>query len=174
MRLFIAIPLKRGMKERIRVVQGQFQRQCVKGNYTPAENLHITLAFIGDYGDPDKVLDVLNNVQFRPFPITMDRIGQFEQLWWTGLSKNAELDILAHNVRYALAENDIPFDRKRFRPHITILRKPEFTQGALRAITVEPVSMIVDKFSLMNSIRGKNGMIYTELGSIPASEEVVI
>ena len=173
MRLFVAIPLKQGIKEKIKEVQAQFLHQQVRGNYTSPENLHITLAFIGDYGNPEKVLDVLETIRFQPFRITMDRLGQFDQLWWTGLSRCPELDALAHNVRYALAENNIPFDRARFRAHITILRKAEYTQGELKPIFVPPASMGVESFSLMQSTRGKNGMIYTELGYVPASEEVV-
>ena len=171
MRLFIAIPMKKAMQEKIKDVQAQFLHQQVRGNYTPPENLHMTLAFIGEFGDPDRVLDALEDVRFRPFRITMDRLGQFDRLWWTGLSRCPELDTLVHNVRYALAENGIPFDRKRFRPHITILRKAEYTRD-LEPVLVAPASMIVDSFSLMQSTRGKNGMIYTETGFIPASEEV--
>ncbi|MBR4743137.1 MAG: RNA 2',3'-cyclic phosphodiesterase [Oscillospiraceae bacterium] len=171
MRLFIAIPLGRVMKERIGAVQEEFRRQRVRGNYTPAENLHVTLAFIGEFGDPDRVLDAVSTVRFRPFRITLDGIGRFDRLWWTGVSKSPELEKLAHNVRYALAENGIPFDRKRFRPHITILRKPEYAQGEPQGIDVDPVSMTVDGVSLMRSDRGKNGMIYTEVGFVSADEE---
>ena len=173
MRLFIAIPMKNEMKERIKDVQVQLLRQHVHGNYTPSENLHITLAFIGEFGDPDQVMDVIETVRFRPFTITMDRLGQFDKLWWTGLSRCPELETLAHNVRYALAEKGIPFDRKRFQPHITVLRKSEYDLGDLEPVFVAPASMWVDSFSLMQSTRGKNGMIYTELGSVPASEGVV-
>lgn len=34
----------------------------------------------------------------------------------------------------------------------------------------EPVSMQVDTISLMRSDRGRNGMIYTELGTVEADE----
>lgn len=170
MRLFLAIPLKHELKEKVKDVQVGFLRQHVRGNYTPPENLHITLAFIGEYGDPDRVMEALEPVRFRPFRITMDRLGQFDQLWWTGLAKCPELDALAHSVRYALAENGIPFDRKRFRAHITILRKPEYTMGDLQPVEMTPASMTVDRICLMQSTRGKNGMIYTELGSLAAEE----
>lgn len=30
-------------------------------------NLHLTLAFIGEYNDPDHVLDAMEQVQFAPF-----------------------------------------------------------------------------------------------------------
>ena len=48
MRLFIAIQLNQKMKQLVSDVQDTFRWQQVKGNYTPEENLHITLAFIGE------------------------------------------------------------------------------------------------------------------------------
>ena len=56
MRLFIAIPLRNNMKKLVRDIQNSFREQNIRGNYTPEENLHITLAFIGEYNDPDEVL----------------------------------------------------------------------------------------------------------------------
>ena len=59
MRLFIAIPLSEKMKQSVADTQGAFRFRGVRGNYTPEENLHVTLAFIGEYGDPNAVLDAL-------------------------------------------------------------------------------------------------------------------
>ncbi|MCR5324507.1 MAG: hypothetical protein K6E85_14720 [Lachnospiraceae bacterium] len=57
MRLFVAIQLSDDMKDAIGSVQEEFKDQGVKGNYTSRENMHLTLAFIGEYGNPDEVLD---------------------------------------------------------------------------------------------------------------------
>ena len=43
MRLFIAIQLNQKMKQLVSDVQDTFRWQQVKGDYTPEENLHITL-----------------------------------------------------------------------------------------------------------------------------------
>lgn len=88
----------------------------VKGNYTKRENLHLTLAFIGE----------------------LDAAG-------------------------------IPYDRKKFSPHITLIRKPECcgtdtAQDILAALTdTKEIRMTADHVSLMRSDRGEHGMIYTEL-----------
>ena len=69
-------------------------------------------------------------------------------------------------LRRALAEADIPFDRKKFSPHITIIRRGK---GSLADVPEGEIdqyfgaSMTVDHISLMRSDRGKSGMIYTEL-----------
>ena len=169
MRLFISINLNTEMKRQVRSIQNSFRRQNVRGNYTPDENLHLTLAFIGEYGDPDAVLEAMENASFSPFVITMDKVGCFDNLWWAGVDDSAELEKLVFRLRHSLAEAGIPFDRKKFSPHVTFLRKAEHVdKAALSHLNVRPVSMKVDRISLMQSTRGKTGMIYTELGYVMA------
>ena len=108
MRLFIAIQLSDEMKHLVLDVEDTIRYMRVRGNYSPSENLHVTLAFIGEYNDPDAVLEVMEKVRFTPFSITMDRIGCFGDLWWTGFQENPELDTLAKNLRHALADAGIP------------------------------------------------------------------
>ena len=169
MRLFIAIQLNQKMKQLVSDVQDTFRWQQVKGNYTPEENLHITLAFIGEYGDPDEILELLNKVFFKSFSITMDKVGCFDELWWTGLEESSELEALVKNIRHVLADAGIPYDKKKFKAHVTFLKKPVYTNGRRIAhMSIEPASMQVSRISLMRSTRGKNGMIYTELGSVAA------
>ena len=170
MRLFIAIQLSNDMKDSIEAVQDEFRDQGVKGNYTIRENMHLTLAFIGEYGDLDRVLDALENVEFAPFDMTLNRVGNFTDLWWTGINNNKELNDLVKSVRHALAEAGIPFDRKRFMPHITFLRKPVYTGSDDLSTNLKPTTMKVEHISLMLSTRGKNGMIYSEMGSVMAQE----
>ena len=167
MRLFIAVKLKPELHDLIRSVQSDFRRQGVRGNYSPAENLHITLAFIGEYGDPDTVADAMERVSFAPFTLTMDRIGCFGDLWWTGLSDSPELQNLVRALRRTLADAGIPFDKKKFKAHITFLRRAA-AYGRIEPPAVQPVSMTVEKISLMRSDRGKKGMIYTEIASVSA------
>ena len=169
MRLFIAIRFSKEIDRALLDCMEGLKRQGVKGNYTPAENLHLTLAFIGEYGDPDRVIEAMENADFQPFSIIMDRVGCFDDLWWTGFADSEELNSLAGKVRRALADAGVPYDRKKFKAHTTFLRKAEYGRhGRTVQADPEPVSMSVDRISLMRSSRGKNGMIYTEIGSVPA------
>ena len=129
MRLFIAIQLNQKMKQLVSDVQDTFRWQQVKGDYTPEENLHITLAFIGEYGDPDEILELMQKVSFKSFSITMDKVGCFDELWWTGLEESSELEALVKNIRHVLADAGIPYDKKKFKAHVTFLRKPVYANG---------------------------------------------
>ena len=170
MRLFISINLSDSMKDALINVQNELFDHGVRGNYTSEENFHLTLAFIGEYPDAEPVLDALSSVSFRPFDITLDGMGRFGDLWWAGMKDSSPLAAVVRRIRRALAENGIPFDRKRFSPHITLIRK---ASGEMPGVPIQSVTMTVDAISLMRSDRGRNGMIYTELGVIaPAPPQV--
>ena len=169
MRLFIAVRLDEHMRDALISVQSVLRKGGVRGNYTRPENLHLTLAFIGEYPDPDTVLDAMGSVDFSPFPLRLEGFGSFGDLYWCGLGGSGELSGCAKRLRRSLAERGIPFDRKRFTPHITLIRRAVVDgKNGFPGITVPEAGMEVRGISLMRSDRGKNGMIYTEIGRFDA------
>ena len=167
MRLFIAIQFYDEILDALSGFQSELREQGVKGNFTSEENLHLTLAFIGDYNDPEAVLDAMEASNFRPFDINLDGVGHFGDLFWMGLADNPALHAYVKRLRHCLAEAGIPFDKKRFSPHITLIRRAEYKYGdEIPVYDVPEGKMRVENISLMRSDRGKNGMIYTEVGVI--------
>ena len=69
MRLFIAIRLDRHIRDGLESIQLYLRDNGIKGNFTKIENLHLTLAFIGEYPDPEYVLDAMRQISFQPFEI---------------------------------------------------------------------------------------------------------
>ena len=165
MRLFIAIRLSDAMKDALTAAQDEMYAHGVQGNFTTRENMHLTLAFIGEYPDKEQVMDALLSVSFSSFSICLKGMGCFRDLWWAGMEESAPLTAVVRRIRRALAENDIPFDKKRFSPHITLIRK---ATGTMPGIQIDTVSMQVKSILLMRSDRGKRGMIYTTVGEIKA------
>ena len=166
MRLFIAINLSDEIKESLMDIQNTMRTYGIRGNETVSDNMHLTLAFIGEYDDPYQVKRIVESIEIKPFEIKLRGIGAFRDLWWVGIENSAPLEAVTRRLRRALAEAEIPFDRKKFNPHITIIRK---AKGRLSDVPEDEISshfgasMTVDHISLMRSDRGKNGMIYTEL-----------
>ena len=165
MRLFIAIELEPNIKNALLEIQGNMKKAGVTGNYTSIDNTHITLAFIGEYSDPDYVLEIMENISFKPFNISLKGFGNFGDLWWAGLDTSDELKTLVRSFRHFLSEAKIPYDRKKFSPHITLIRKA-ICHREMPQITVPHKTMTVSKITLYRSDRGKHGMIRTELGSV--------
>ena len=165
MRIFVALQFEETFRQALLDLQTTLNSCGIKGNYTKPENLHLTLAFIGEYGNPQNILDALEDIEFAPFELSLNGIGRFETILWAGLSTNEQLSQNVKRIRRALAEQKIPFDRKKFMPHITLIRQYYLTKGTeFPDIVIPHLSMKVTHFSVMQSKRGKNGMIYTEIG----------
>ena len=178
MRLFIAIKFSSEIEKVLTDLQDDLKTQGITGNYTNIQNLHLTLAFIGEYDNPKRVMDALNQVLFDPFTISLDeQIGNFGDILWVGTKKNPALMSLDLRVRKALDSYHIPYDKKTFRPHITIVRKAKAYGKKEKYISekkIKKTSMTVEKFSLMESSRidGKSVYtVYTEIDSVEAKEE---
>lgn len=166
MRLFVAVNLNDDMKEALMDIQDAMRTYGVRGRETPPDNMHLTLAFIGDYDDPELVKSVIGSVEIMPFRIKLKGIGAFRDLWWAGIEDCPPLMAVSRKLRRVLSDAGVPFDRKRFSPHITLMRRAEGRLSGMQEDEMAPLlgaSMTVDHISLMRSDRGKNGMIYTEL-----------
>lgn len=161
MRLFIAVKFSEEMTGAVLKMQSQLRRAGVGGNYTKRENLHLTLAFIGEYDDPDKVLEVISSVPLPKLELTLDGFGSFDGIWWAGITRDPRLEDYVRRLRHALSLAGIPFDGKRFSPHITLIRKPD--RAPMPALNVPEAAPSPVRVSLMRSDRGKYGVIYTEI-----------
>ena len=160
MRLFVAIQLSDDMKKMITGTMHGLKKKGVKGRYVPAQNLHLTLAFIGEQSDPGPVKEALEKVSFKPFKLTLSNMGSFGDLLWVGMKGNQGLSALAASVREALDQARIPYDRKKFVPHITIIRK---ASGNWKQVPPPRGDMMVKKISLMKSTFKDGKPVYTEI-----------
>jgi 2'-5' RNA ligase len=161
MRLFIAIQLSEEMKKALITCMHDLKKQGVEGNYTPAQNLHMTLAFIGEYDDAAKVREVIESVPLPQFRMSLSEKGNFGNLLWAGLKGNQKMKIYVKDLRAALKAADIPFDKDEFIPHITLIRKASAKKAY--KVNLPKAEMVVKKVSLMKS-EFKNGKVcYREM-----------
>ena len=110
-------------------------------------------------------MDALEESNFRPISISLEGVGSFGDIFWAGISENRALMSYVKRLRKVLSDHGIPFDRKRFNPHITLVRKAAYNKG-LPTVSIHKKEMMVERISLMRSDRGKHGMIYTEVGCV--------
>lgn len=168
MRLFISLNFDANTVESLCNLQSRLRDNGVEGNFTKPQNLHMTLAFIGEYGKPDDVLDVMEEVPFRYIPICFSDVYVHREMVLVSIAHNPGLESYVRRLRRALAEKGIPFDRKNFNPHITLVRKAVLKNGLPDNLLKNSGLRTTDAdlVSLMQSTRGKNGMIYKDLGHI--------
>lgn len=163
MRLFAAVQLSDEMKASITASMHALKKAGVRGSYVPMQNLHLTLAFIGDTKDVAAVRQALQAVRYKPFRLSLTEMGTFGDLLWTGLKGNQGLSAAVKSVRGALDTAGISYDRKKFVPHITIIRK---MSGSWNSVPAPRGEMMVKKISLMKSEVKDGKRIYTEVFSI--------
>lgn len=160
MRLFVAIELSNEMKSSITQTMHALKKAGVKGSYVPSQNLHLTLAFIGEVKGSAAVKEALQTVKIKPFRLSLSEMGTFGDLLWVGLKGNQGLSGVVRDVREALDAAGISYDKKKFVPHITIIRK---MNGSWKSVPAPKGEMMVKKISLMKSEVKDGKRVYTEI-----------
>ena len=163
MRLFVAIQLSDELRGSLIQTMHDLKKQGVRGDYVPAQNLHLTLAFIGEVQESRSVADALKGISCRPFRLSLADMGCFGDLLWAGVKGNQGLSGAAKEVRDVLEKAGIPYDRQKFVPHITLIRK---MSGNWKTVTVPKQEMLVQHISLMRSQEKNGKMVYTEICSV--------
>lgn len=156
MRLFIAIQLSEEMRKALVSCLHDLKKQGVEGNYVPAQNLHLTLAFIGEYRDPEQVKRILASVPLPAFRLALSEKGNFGNILWAGVKGNQKLKTYVRDLRAALKNAGIPFEDDRFTPHITLIRK--VSARSPYQVHLPKAEMEVKRASLMKS-ETKNGKV---------------
>jgi 2'-5' RNA ligase len=140
------------------------------------ENLHLTLAFIGEVSPKklDKIVAILNTVELSTFDITIEQLGAFSPkgnraqsgaTWWAGVQKDKTLMLLQREITYKLAICGFPMDGRKYKPHITIGRE---VVTAHAPWMFAPFGETVTSFELMKSERIDGKLTYTELHRVEA------
>lgn len=166
MRLFIAIPFSDDVKSALLDSMEDLKAKHVFGNYTREENLHLTLAFLGEFDDPSAVIAAMKDLSFPPIPLTLHGAGRFGDLYWVGLAHSNALLETVRTLRRTLDARGIRYDHKKFKPHITVLRRAVSAEPV--RIKVMPASMTADRICLMSSSVVGGKRTYTELFSVRA------
>lgn len=161
MRLFIAIQLSDNTKKALVNLMHELKKQGVEGNYVPAQKLHMTLAFIGEYDDPAKIKEVISRVPVPEFRLSLSDMGNFGNILWAGVKGNQKLKAYVKDLRSALDVEGIPYDRDKFVPHITLIRK--YTAKRSYKVSMPKAEMMVKKASLMKSEQKNGKAVYKEV-----------
>jgi len=135
MRLFVALDIPQNAAAYIAGVQQRLRQEVAAERWQPLDNLHLTLHFLGDVpesllpdlcGDMDIVSAIIN-----PFSLKAGGFGAFPhaehpRVLWLGLrgqtSPLKQLHLLL-GKRFDLHDG-LSYDRKQYRPHITLARGP--------------------------------------------------
>ncbi len=168
MRLFVAINFDKTTVDKLYSCCQIITENSISANISRRENLHLTLAFIGEVPSAKKAIDALHTVEVPPFELTIEGYGEFGagSVCFAKTKRCKELSALADKVRESLTAFGVSIDAKPFKPHITLARQfeafPDFDKKFIsRALGTQTVE--VKEISLMKSERIKGRLTYTEL-----------
>ncbi|MBR4978937.1 MAG: 2'-5' RNA ligase family protein, partial [Clostridia bacterium] len=107
---------------------------------------------------------ILNQLSWKHFRLSLSGMGRFGDLLWAGADGGKELCALAEEIRERLDAAGIPYDKKAFHPHITLLRRMKGADGT--RISPPEREMIVKELTLMRSDRVNGRMVYTGIYTV--------
>lgn len=179
-RLFIAIDPPDELRQEIKSICRGLQPGA---RWTPSEQLHLTLRFIGEVDDHLSLLikRCLTDLPFMPFFLQISGIGHFPsgrqpKILWTGVAKNPDLMRLQSLIEGCLVQLGLASENRRFRPHLTIARltpqiSPEILASYLaRNSRASFAPFRVDSFHLYSSLLTKDGALHRLEGSFTSGE----
>ena len=177
-RSFIAIEVNKGdIQECIM----RFQKDLLETNadlkLVKAENIHITLKFLGDITLTLKehISEELKKIYFSPFKIEFREVGVFPRLnhiniVWIRIKKGIpELSDLYNQIESRLTKLGFPQENRRFTPHLTVARvrsgrnKNILAQMIIERQNSDFGSLLVDSIKLKKSILTSIGPQYSTL-----------
>jgi 2'-5' RNA ligase len=124
-RLFIAIDIP----EAIRMEVAGMGRSIPSARPIPVDQLHLTLKFIGEV-EGSKFLDIQDSLKeiFLPkFSLSLKGVGTFPprgipRILWAGVEQAERTNALRNAIDRTLAVLNIPRDKKKYTPHLTLAR----------------------------------------------------
>jgi 2'-5' RNA ligase len=183
-RLFVAIPLPADIARRAAAVLPE----SIGGlRRVAAENLHLTLAFLG--ATPDERLDEVRAAAtdatrtIAPFRFVLDRGGRFPargrpRVVWLGLSEGEESVVrLGAGVSAALRARALSFDDRPLSPHLTLARVREDASSqdaravgaAIEGLDVPRLVVEVREIAVMRSVLSPKGASYSVVAAAALS-----
>ena len=162
MRAFIAINFTNDIIRRLIKAQDELRDYDKYANYSRRENLHLTLAFIGETERIDDIKKIMDACACPPFKLAICGSGRFgDDIFWAGIEKNPALESLAEGLKDALRAAGFPIEKRRFTPHVTLAREIRVADGV--HLNIPKTEMTLSSISLMKSERIRGKLTYTEV-----------
>lgn len=174
-RLFIGIAIPDDIAEDLAAMQGGIPG----ARWTMRENFHLTLTFIGEV-DENMARDIdgiLRGVSVPAFDLNLRGVDTFAQgddpkVLWAGVSPDPALPYLKSKIDRALQQEKIPFEARKYVPHVTIARFKHPDELKIGDFVAEhnlyrSRPFTVGSFILYESRMTKSGLVYEPLAHYP-------
>jgi RNA 2',3'-cyclic 3'-phosphodiesterase len=173
-RLFIAIDIPQQIKD----VLTQFARELPAARWVPADQIHLTLRFIGEVGPQtfDNIKSAISCVRFPEFTLTLRGSGHFPpgkhpRVLWIGLEPSSLLMKLQQDLELALMEAGLAPEERRFSPHITVARLKDSAPDAASSFEERHADLAFAPFPVRAAVLYSS--VLTNRGAIHSKEALI-
>ena len=186
MRLFIAIALPDDVRSALAQFIEELRATAPKAKWVRAENLHVTLKFLGET-DAAKLPSIqtrLGSVRgTEPITLSFHRLGFFPnerwpRVFWVGMETSVKLILLAEAIDEEMHGLGFPLEKHAFTPHLTLARfEPPGMPAQLDAAAEQNAkrsfgALTTGEFHLIESKLKPTGAEYTTMQSFPFCREL--
>ncbi|HRW57067.1 MAG TPA: RNA 2',3'-cyclic phosphodiesterase [Oscillospiraceae bacterium] len=177
-RLFIALLFDEETKDRLCGAMKYLAAHMRGGHTTGRENLHLTLAFLGETKRASEVRRAMEEAAGPAFDYQIGGSGRFSRgdgsIFWAGIAAPEELYRLYSRLSGALAAHGFRLEERPFKPHLTLGREivtdETFDPREMEKLLPEK-PLHAGKISLMKSERIAGKLTYTETHSVYLGEK---
>ncbi|WP_319534256.1 RNA 2',3'-cyclic phosphodiesterase [uncultured Vibrio sp.] len=175
MKLFFALTFDDDTKRELMTYQNLLRSHGINGRQIRTENLHLTLAFVGESTptQKQKLVDILRQLNSGCARLRIDHFGAFNQkrsrLIWMGIANNRALMRLQKKLSSDLKAQGFPTESKKYTPHITLFRHVT-GDTHLKHVHVKPQHIDVYSIALMDSVYVDNKLVYQVVDEVIQSQ----
>ncbi len=181
-RLFIALPLEKPVKDRLGQIIADFKQKGGSVKWVKPENTHLTLRFLGDTDEKllAKIKTEIDAVASTHPPVatSINIIGGFPNLnrprvIWVGIEKEIEsLAKMARQMELKIRTLGFEKESRPFKAHLTLarVREPRGNERLfeyLQGYKLEEIPIHFDRIVLFKSTLTSQGPIYERLHEAP-------
>jgi 2'-5' RNA ligase len=169
-RAFFALWPDPALREQLAAASAAARRHA-SGRPVPAENLHLTLAFLGNLSPEglECVRRGAGGVKAPPFALAFDRVGWWRRpgiLWLAPTAWPPAIEHLVSDLWRAVVPCGLEPETRPFRPHVTLARRC----GRARPGPMAPIHWPASDFALIESFAGQSGARYRVIERWPLVE----
>ena len=128
MRLFVALDIDPGIRDRIAAFRNQMRVLAPEVRWVGPETFHVTLQFLGETKKVDEVRRALKQVEAEAVQLAFRGAGFFPtpkspRVFWVGIESDQRLQTLADSIAHATRPLGFERDAGPYTPHLTLARR---------------------------------------------------
>ncbi len=172
-RVFLALDLPDEPRKEISRAFMPLIKKYPSIKWVPEENYHITLVFLGEV--PPQFIESIEKPlervagKYRPFTLALDGWGTFPpgknlfNVLWVGVEHDDSLI----QFQRELSRITGVFERRTYKPHITVARNGRPRVSISESVRIEPVKFVIREVTLFRSILRREGARYQVIRRFP-------